>query len=161
MLHHSFKELFWRNFDSIPQAAAWFHVRDITVKRWLSGEVDVNPMAEKLLIIRARGYMPDDTRWRGFRIDEEYCVIITPEGRRLTPSELMSWATRADEYHTLKRLYELDYVPVRSHVVAQLPFRGGRRINEPLHETISKQKKKQYRQIQAKHAEKKRRNQLS
>ncbi|MGR5144288.1 phage protein [Photobacterium sp. DNB23_23_1] len=155
MLHQSFVKLFWRHFDNIAQASAWFHVRPITVKRWLTGEIDVNPMAEKLLIIRARGYLPDDTRWQGFRIDEQYCVIVTPDGRRFSPKELMSWSLRYDEYHALKRLYELDYVPVRSHVVTPLPFRGGRRLQQPMHETVSKDKKKKYRNVQAKHAAKK------
>ncbi|PSU34676.1 phage protein [Photobacterium lutimaris] len=155
MLHQSFVKLFWRHFDNIAQASAWFHVRPITVKRWLTGEIDVNPMAEKLLIIRARGYLPDDTRWQGFRIDEQYCVIVTPDGRRFSPKELMSWSLRYDEYHALKRLYELDYVPVRSNVVTPLPFRGGRRLQQPMHETVSKDKKKKYRNIQTKHAAKK------
>ncbi|AJR08676.1 S-adenosylhomocysteine hydrolase [Photobacterium gaetbulicola] len=155
MLHESFVKLFWRHFDNIAEASAWFHVRPITVKRWLSGHIDVNPMAEKLLIIRARGYLPDDTRWQGFRVDEDRCIIITPEGRQFSPKELDSWALRFDEYHALKRLYELDYVPVRSNVVTQLPFRGGRRLKQPRHETISKDKKKQQRKIMAKHATKK------
>ncbi|MEJ2765542.1 phage protein [Photobacterium sp. MCCC 1A19761] len=154
MLHESFKRLFWRTFDGIDQAAAWFHVRPITVKRWLSGEIDVNPMAEKLLIIRARGYLPDDTRWQGFRIDEEYCVIVTPEGRRFSPKELESWALRYDEYHALKRMYELDYVPVRTNVVTPLPFRGGRRLQSPQSDTVTKDKKKSYRKAQAKRASK-------
>ncbi|GAL02963.1 S-adenosylhomocysteine hydrolase [Photobacterium aphoticum] len=119
----------------------------------------MNPMAEKLLIIRARGYLPDDTRWRGFRVDEDYCVIVTPEGRRFSPNELMDWATRADEYHALKRMYELDYVPIRTKVITPLPFRGGRRISAPMSDTVSKDTKKQYRHAQKKHDEKKRRNQ--
>ncbi|MGF1681458.1 phage protein [Photobacterium makurazakiensis] len=150
MLHESFKRLFWLHFDSTQQAAAWFHVRPKTVQRWLSGEVDVNPMAEKLLIIRARGYLPDDTRWQGFRIDEYRCVIVTPEGRRFSPKELDCWALRYDEYHALKRMYELDYIPVRSNVVTPFPFRGGRRIKEIQQETVSKDKKKAYRNVQAK-----------
>ncbi|MEH6533262.1 MULTISPECIES: phage protein [Photobacterium] len=145
MLHESFVKLFWRHFDSISQAAAWFHVKPVTVKRWLAGKVDVNPMAEKLLIIRARGYLPDDTRWRGFRIDEYRCIIITPEGRQFGPKELDSWAVRCDEFHALKRLYELDYIPVRTNVVTPLPFRGGRRINQPESETVAKEKKKHYK----------------
>ncbi|QSV17337.1 phage protein [Photobacterium ganghwense] len=152
MLHESFVKLFWRHFDSINQAAAWFHVRPITIKRWLDGEIDVNPMAEKLLIIRARGYLPDDTRWMGFRVDEERCIIITPEGRVFSPKELDSWALRFDEYHALKRLYELDYVPVRSNVVTPLPFRGGRRMTEPQQQTVTKDKKKEVRKVQAKRA---------
>ncbi|MGR2767351.1 phage protein [Photobacterium ganghwense] len=152
MLHESFVKLFWRHFDSIEQAAAWFHVRPVTVKRWLSGKIDVNPMAEKLLLIRARGYLPDDTRWTGFRVDEERCIIITPEGRVFSPKELDSWALRFDEYHALKRMYELDYVPVRSNVVTPLPFRGGRRMTKPQQQTVTKEKKKEVRKAQAKRA---------
>ncbi|MGF1862877.1 phage protein [Photobacterium profundum] len=145
MLHESFVKLFWRTFDDIGQGAAWFHVKPITVQHWLDGRNDVNPMAEKLLIIRNRGYLPDDTRWQGFRIDEDYATIITPEGRRFSPKELESWALRFDEYHTLKRLYELDYIPICSHVVTPLPFRGGRRLEKPTCETVAKDKKKMYR----------------
>ncbi|PSW06259.1 phage protein [Photobacterium lipolyticum] len=145
MLHESFVQLFWRVFDDIHQASAWFHVKPVTVKRWLTGKIDVNPMAEKLLLIRSRGYLPDDTRWKGFRVDEDYCVIVTPEGRRFSPKELESWALRFDEYHALKRMYELDYVPVRSNVVTPLPFRGGRRIQQPECDTVTKEKKKLYR----------------
>ncbi|MGF1702532.1 phage protein [Photobacterium makurazakiensis] len=152
MLHESFVKLFWRHFDSLDEAAAWFHVKPITVKRWLSGWIDVNPMAEKLLIIRARGYLPDDTRWQGFRIDEYRCAIITPEGRRFSPKELDSWALRYDEYHALKRLYELDYVPVRTNVVTPLPFRGGRRLKEARSDTVTKERKKAARKKQAKRA---------
>lgn len=152
MLHESFVKLFWRHFDSIEQAAAWFHVRPVTIKRWLSGKIDVNPMAEKLLLIRARGYLPDDTRWTGFRVDEERCIIITPEGRVFSPKELDSWALRFDEYHALKRMYELDYVPVRSNVVTPLPFRGGRRMTKPQQQTVTKEKKKAVRKAQAKRA---------
>ncbi|WP_311568388.1 phage protein [Photobacterium arenosum] len=145
MLHKAFVTLFWQVFDDIKPAAEYFHVRPITVKRWLSGSVDVNPMAEKLLIIRARGYLPDDIRWRGFRVDEENAVIVTPEGRRFSPKELDSWALRYDRYHALKRMYELDYVPVRTNVVTPLPFRGGRRITTSKGETVSKSKKKEIR----------------
>ncbi|KLU99962.1 S-adenosylhomocysteine hydrolase [Photobacterium aquae] len=150
MLHESFVTLFWRHFESIRQAAAWFHVREITVQRWLNGEVDVNPMAEKLLIIRARGYLPDDTRWQGFRICEDRCIIITPENRVFSPKELDAWVLRNDEYHALKRMYELDYIPTRSNVVTPLPFRGGRRLKEPRQETITKEQKKLHRNAREK-----------
>jgi hypothetical protein len=33
------------------QAAAFFHVQPITVKRWITGYIPVNPMVEKLLNI--------------------------------------------------------------------------------------------------------------
>ncbi|MGF1734362.1 phage protein [Photobacterium satsumensis] len=150
MLHESFVKLFWRHFENIAEASAWFHVRPITVKRWLTGKIDVNPMAEKLLLIRARGYLPDDTRWQGFRVDEDRCIIITPEGRQFSPKELDSWAIRYDRYHALSRMYELDYVPVRTNVVTPLPFRGGRRLKQPREETITKDKKKAYRRAKEK-----------
>ncbi|NAW64513.1 phage protein [Photobacterium halotolerans] len=146
MLHESFVKLFWREFDTVLQGAQYFHVTPKTIRRWLNGHADVNPLAEKLLIIKARGYLPDDTRWRGFRIDEDAAVIITPEGRRFSPKELDSWALRFDTYHVLKRMYELDYVPVRMHAVTPLPFRGGRRIKEPASETVPKEKKRTLRQ---------------
>ncbi|WP_330960006.1 phage protein [Photobacterium sp. 53610] len=150
MLHESFVTLFWQVFDEVNQASEYFHVRPITVKRWLSGTIDVNPMAEKLLLIRARGYLPDDTRWTGFRIDEDDAVLITPEGRRFSPKELDSWALRFDTFHALKRMYELDYIPVRTNVITPLPFRGGRRIQKPEGKTVTKEKKKELRKIQAK-----------
>ncbi|MGF1689846.1 hypothetical protein [Photobacterium kagoshimensis] len=53
---------------------------------------------------------------------------------------------RFDEYHQLKRMYELDYIPVRSNVVTPLPFRGGRRIKQPKSDTVTKEKKKMYRE---------------
>ncbi|MDO6499259.1 hypothetical protein [Photobacterium sanguinicancri] len=37
----------------VPKARSGFHR-----KGWLSGWMDVNPMAEKLLLIRVRGYLP-------------------------------------------------------------------------------------------------------
>ncbi|WP_245905447.1 phage protein [Photobacterium lipolyticum] len=91
---------------------------------------------------RSRGYLPDDTRWQGFQIDEYDCVIVTPEGRRFSLKELDSWALRFDEYHALKRMYELDYVPVRSNVVTPLPFRGGRRVKEIQSDVVTKAKRK-------------------
>ncbi|MBV1843646.1 S-adenosylhomocysteine hydrolase, partial [Photobacterium ganghwense] len=65
---------------------------------------------------------------------------------------LDSWALRFDEYHALKRMYELDYVPVRSNVVTPLPFRGGRRMTQPQQQTVTKEKKKEVRKAQAKRA---------
>ncbi|WP_322784245.1 DUF3653 domain-containing protein [Photobacterium obscurum] len=75
-------------------------------------------------------------------------MIITPTGRRFSPKELDSWAERCDEYHALKRMYELDYIPVRCNVVTPLPFRGGLRIKEPKCDTVTKEKKKAYRKAQ-------------
>ncbi|WP_438269718.1 DUF3653 domain-containing protein [Photobacterium sanguinicancri] len=74
-------------------------------------------------------------------------MIITPEGRMFSPKELDSVALRFDEYHQLKRMYELDYIPVRSNVVTPLPFRGGRRLKQPQSDTVTKEKKKMYREV--------------
>lgn len=129
MLNSSFTELFWREFDSIESGAAYFHVKPITIKRWLSGKIAVNPMAEKLLIIKAIGYLPNDIRWAGFRVDEARAVLITPTGREFSPKELESFAYQKDEYNQLIRLHghidNVTYTPAKENV---LPFRGGRRM---------------------------------
>ena len=44
-------------------------------------------------------------------------------------------------------MYELDYIPVRSNVVTPLPFRGGRRLKQPKSDTVTKEKKKMYREV--------------
>lgn len=129
MLDSSFNTLFWREFDSIQSGADYFHVKPITIKRWLNGSITINPMAEKLLIIKALGYLPNDIRWSGFRIDEARAVLITPTGREFSPKELESFAYQKDEY---KQLIELHghienprIIPAKENV---LPFRGGRRM---------------------------------
>jgi hypothetical protein len=33
-------------------------------------------MAEKLLIMKSLGYVPNDMRWRGFRVDEARAVLM-------------------------------------------------------------------------------------
>ncbi|ABU73652.1 hypothetical protein, partial [Vibrio campbellii] len=53
MFHESFRTLFWREFKSIKQGADYFHVTKPTVVRWLDGTMPVNPMAEKLLLIKS------------------------------------------------------------------------------------------------------------
>lgn len=58
MFHQSFKILFWQNFTSIRQGVEYFHVNKMTVSRCLDGTVPINPMAEKLLLIKALGYLP-------------------------------------------------------------------------------------------------------
>jgi len=125
----AFKTLFWREFDSIGTGADYFHVKPITVKRWLSGKIPINPMAEKLLIIKALGYLPNDIRWQGFRIDEQRAVFITPTGREFSPTELESFAYHKDEYQQLVALHgHIEYpriIPAKENV---LPFRGGRRM---------------------------------
>lgn len=56
MFHESFCTLFWREFKTLKQGAEFFHVTKPTVVRWLDGTVPVNPMAEKLLLIKSLGY---------------------------------------------------------------------------------------------------------
>lgn len=128
MTFESFSVLFWREFDSVRQGAEYFHVKPVTVRRWLRGESEVNPMAEKLLIIKSIGYLPNDSRWTGFKVNEERGVLVTPSGREFNPIELESWAYRKDEYHELvKRFGHVEYAPKVTAVAHQKPFRGGRR----------------------------------
>lgn len=88
MLLDSFITLFWREFPSIRAGAEYFHVTKPTITRWLSGKTPVNPMAEKLLIIKASGFLPLDNRWSGFRVDEEKAVLVTPCNDEYHPKEL-------------------------------------------------------------------------
>ncbi|MCL9776338.1 DUF3653 domain-containing protein [Vibrio methylphosphonaticus] len=91
MFYESFKTLYWREFSSIHQGVEFFHVNVATVRRWLDGTVAIKPMAEKLLIVKSFGYLPNDMRWRGFRVDESRAVLITPTGREFSPKELESF----------------------------------------------------------------------
>ena len=77
MLTPHFADLVHHHFDGIHDAAAFFHVQPITVQRWLSGEVPVNPMAEKLMNIHARGYLPLDHRWNRFRVHFDRATLVT------------------------------------------------------------------------------------
>ncbi|AIU66858.1 DUF3653 domain-containing protein [Vibrio coralliilyticus] len=124
-----FKTLYWRQFNSIREGAEYFHVSKVTIRRWLNGETIINPMAEKLLIIKSLGYLPNDMRWKGFRIDEYRAVLITPEGREFSPKELDAFAIWRDEYRELVRLHghveRPPHIPAKENV---LPFRGGRRM---------------------------------
>ncbi|GAB2650624.1 hypothetical protein GCM10026988_18850 [Vibrio panuliri] len=74
-------------------------------------------------------YLPNDIRWRGFRIDEERAVIITPTGLEFSPKELESFAYAKDEYQQMIELHghmpSPIYRPAKENV---LPFRGGRRM---------------------------------
>ena len=125
----AFNTLFWRVFPNIQAGAEYFHVRPVTIRRWLSGQLNINPMAEKLLIIKALGYLPNDVRWRGFRIDEARGVLITPSGREFNPKELESFAYQKDEYHHLTKLHgHLEHPPIYPAKDNVLPFRGGRRM---------------------------------
>ncbi|ODX40561.1 phage protein [Vibrio parahaemolyticus] len=129
MFHESFRTLFWREFTSIKQGAEYFHVSKPTITRWLDGTVPINPMAEKLLLIKSLGYLPNDIRWSGFRVDEKRAVLITPSGREFSPKELESFVFWRDEHRQFVEMYghfECPKVyPAKENV---LPFRGGRRM---------------------------------
>ncbi|WGY44997.1 phage protein [Vibrio sp. ABG19] len=85
-------------------------------------------MAEKLLI-KALGYLPNDNRWPGFRIDEPRGVLITPTGREFNPKELESFAIWRDEYQQLIELHgHIEYPKIYPAKPNLLPFRGGRRM---------------------------------
>lgn len=77
MLTPRFVDLVNHHFDALKGAAAFFHVQPITVKRWLTDKVPVNPMAEKLMNIHARGYLPLDHRWDGFKINVAHHLYHT------------------------------------------------------------------------------------
>ena len=64
---------------------------DTDITRWLDGTVPLNPMAEKLQLIKSLGYLPNSIRWAGFKICEERAIIITPSGREFSPKELESF----------------------------------------------------------------------
>jgi len=129
MNYDAFSILFWRVFPNVAAGAEYFHVNKTTVKRWLSGKYPINPMAEKLLIIKSIGYLPNDIRWKGFRIDEGRAVLITPSGREFNPKELESFAYHKDEYQQMVELHghlaNPVYIPAKENL---LPFRGGRRM---------------------------------
>jgi hypothetical protein len=129
MLIDSFRALYWREFMSIEAGAQYFHVKPVTVKRWLDGVIPPNPMAEKLLIIKARGYLPNDMRWAGFRVDEDNAWLMTPEGHKFNPKDLDAFPLWRGEYLELLRRHghikgRVQVQPPREH---PKPFRGGRR----------------------------------
>lgn len=129
MTFDAFHTLFWREFNTIKDGADYFHVKPITVKRWLSGSVEINPMAEKLLLIKSLGYLPNDIRWQGFRIDEARAVFITPSGREFSPKELDQFAIFKDEYHQLIEQHgHIERPKIKTAKENVLPFRGGRRL---------------------------------
>lgn len=130
MLNESFNRLFWREFKTIKAGAEYFHVKPVTVRRWLKGESEINPMAEKLLIIKALGYLPNDLRWEGFRIDEQKGIFITPAGRTFSPKELETFALWRDEYTQLIELHgHIERPKIYPAKENLLPFRGGRRMS--------------------------------
>lgn len=147
MQYEAFQRLFWKNFDSVKAGAEYFHVKPVTVRRWLSGETDINPMAEKLMIIKAIGYLPNDVRWSGFRIDEARAVLITPEGREFNPKELNAFAIWRDEHRMFVEKYghieRPKIYPAKENV---LPFRGGRRMGAaPWIPTKAKNRSKRFK----------------
>ncbi len=90
-------------------------------------------MAEKLLLIKALGYLPNDIRWRGFRIDEARGVFITPESREFSPKELDSFVYWRDEHRQLVELHGRIDNPIKQPAKDNLlPFRGGRRMKSAL-----------------------------
>ncbi|MCW4446813.1 phage protein [Vibrio splendidus] len=129
MTFEAFSTLFWREFDSIKQGADYFHVQPVTVRRWLNHEKNINPMAEKLLLIKSLGYLPNDIRWCGFRVDEARGVLVTPSGREFNPKELENFAHWRDEHRQLVekhgRIESPIYYPAKTN---HLPFRGNRRM---------------------------------
>ncbi|MDC5851394.1 phage protein [Vibrio europaeus] len=128
----SFHQLVHRQFMDIKQAAAFFHVQPITVKRWLIGHHPVPPMAEKLLLLKSRGYLPIDERWDGFRVHEERATLITPERREFSPKELLAFVHWRDEHRQLVELHghinNPKYYPPKENV---LPFSGGGHRRQP------------------------------
>ncbi|WP_240798288.1 DUF3653 domain-containing protein [Vibrio tasmaniensis] len=51
---------------------------------------DFSPtMAEKLIKIHVRGYLPLDYRWDGFRVHFDHDNLITPERREFNPKKWM------------------------------------------------------------------------
>lgn len=100
-----------------------------TVRRWLTGTIPINPMAEKLLLIKFLGYQPNDIRWSGFRVCESRALFITPNGREFNPKELDSFVHWRNEYLNFVELYRHipspKYYPAKENV---LQFRGDRRM---------------------------------
>ncbi|MCV3264567.1 phage protein [Vibrio harveyi] len=121
MFHESFRTLFWREFKSIKQGADYFHVTKPTVVRWLDGTMPVNPMAEKLLLIKSLGYLPNDIRWSG--VCEQRAIIITPSGREFSPKELESFV-----FWLVEKFGHIDQPKVYPAKENVLPFKGGRRM---------------------------------
>ncbi|MGF1747713.1 phage protein [Vibrio cionasavignyae] len=129
MMLESFVTLYWREFKTVRAGAEYFHVNKVTISRWLNGTVPINPMAEKLLLIKALGYLPNDIRWRGFYIDEARAVLVTPTGREFSPKELESFVLWRDEHRELVELHgHIDYPKIYPAKENVLPFRGGRRM---------------------------------
>ncbi|WP_104028712.1 S-adenosylhomocysteine hydrolase [Vibrio jasicida] len=125
----SFHEVLALHFQYDLQACADFlHVNVKTIRRWLSGESAINPAAEKLLYIVARGYLPPDIRFHDYRIDVTKTAIITPMGREIGIIELDHLALMKDEYHALVDRHGRILNPPKVEAkVRPNPFRGNRR----------------------------------
>ncbi len=79
MFHDSFKQRYWREFSSYQQGAEFFHVTKATVRRWLTGKIPINPMAEKLLLIKSLGYYPMISVGRVFASAKAaHCSLLRP-----------------------------------------------------------------------------------
>ncbi|MCG9650848.1 phage protein [Vibrio brasiliensis] len=132
MLTPSFRQLMHTQFMNLNEAAAFFHVQPYTVSRWLKGYSSINPMAEKLLLLKSRGYLPIDERWDGFRVHEQRATLITPERREFSPKELLSFGHWRDEYRQLIELHghieHPKYYPPREN---PMPFSGGGHQRKP------------------------------
>lgn len=86
-------------------------------------------MAEKLMLIKSLGYLPNDLRWSGFRVCEKRAIIITPSGREFSPKELESLVFWRDEHRQLvEKFGHIDQPKVYPAKENVLPFRGGRRM---------------------------------
>ncbi|MEF1296191.1 phage protein, partial [Vibrio parahaemolyticus] len=91
--------------------------------RALSCFVPINPMAEKRLLIKALGYLPNDLRWSGFRICEKRAVFITPSGREFSPKELESFVFWRDEHRQFVEMYgHFEYPKIYPAKENVLPF---------------------------------------
>ncbi|ELI0632993.1 phage protein [Vibrio harveyi] len=81
----------------------------------------VNPMAEKLLLIKSLGYLPNDIRWSG--VCEQRAIIITPFGREFSPKELESFV-----FWLVEKFGHIDQPKVYPAKENVLPFKGGHRM---------------------------------
>ncbi|WP_084659588.1 DUF3653 domain-containing protein [Vibrio sonorensis] len=116
---------------SYLKLAEFLHVNERTVRRWLRGESRVNPCAEKLLYVVARGYLPPDIRFDGYRVCMRRTAIITPSGREFGIGELESWVYMKDQYYALIDKYgPIENPPRHRARVLSNPFRGNRRSKD-------------------------------
>jgi len=81
-------------------------------------------MAEKLMLIKSLGYLPNDLRWPGFRVCEQQAIIITPSDREFSQS-FVFW--RDEHCQLVEKFGHIDQPKVYPAKENVLPFRGGRR----------------------------------